>query len=82
MYYSDTMLIVDLKGLLDDNIPVFISAVPAKWLNVVVEAVIPPKYISAVYGVYTGIWYDAPLFSHTCPEAISMQDDSLSVPSD
>ena len=53
-YYSDTMLIIDLKALIDGDFPVFISAVPAKWLNLVVKNVIPPKYIVAAYGVYTG----------------------------
>jgi hypothetical protein len=48
------MLIIDLRGMIDDNIPVFISAAPAKWLNIVVKTVIPPKYISAVYGVLRG----------------------------
>jgi hypothetical protein len=68
--YSDTMLIVNLKQLIEGDVPVFISAVPAKWLNIVVNAVIDPKYIIAVNGIYTGKWYNAPQYTKDCFDRI------------
>jgi hypothetical protein len=47
-----------------------------------VKVVIHPKYVLAFYGIYTGKWYDAPKYSRDCREAVSMQDDNLSIPSD